>query len=301
MVGPRTRQWPILTGGGSSAAASGKQRALPGMPRRGTEHGTVAGAGGLLSVHGKDRVPAEDRVSHVIVLVDTPQRIASGDWWTCPDDGRALRRDTASMRSPVLIVDDHNGFRAVARTLLESEGFDVVGEAADGGSAVVAAVALCPGVILLDVHLPDVDGFSVARQLAGLPEPPAVVLASSRPIADLRRRVRDSPVAMFLGKGELSGAAVSRSWGERRAGRSVEGCPNPRTGKRTRLTVPPSLDPSDRPSSVTVLAASPTFRPRVRQLHHGTPGTRPDPNRKVSANTPRRSPTSRPAAPPIAR
>ncbi len=171
-MGPRTRQWPILTGGGSSAAASGKQRALPGMPRRGTEHGTVAGAGGLLSVHGKDRVPAEDRVSHVIVLVDTPQRIASGDWWTCPDDGRALRRDTASMRSPVLIVDDHDGFRAVARTLLESEGFDVVGEAADGGSAVVAAVALCPGVILLDVHLPDVDGFSVARQLAGLPERP---------------------------------------------------------------------------------------------------------------------------------
>jgi two-component system nitrate/nitrite response regulator NarL len=113
------------------------------------------------------------------------------------------------MRPRVLIVDDHDGFRAVARSLLESEGFDVVGEAADGGSAVVAALTLRPGIVLLDVHLPDTDGFTIARQLAGLPEPPVVVLVSSRPIADLRRRVGDSPVVGFLAKDELSGAAVT--------------------------------------------------------------------------------------------
>jgi DNA-binding NarL/FixJ family response regulator len=126
-----------------------------------------------------------------------------------PDDEHAMRRDTASMRARVLIVDDHDGFRAVARVLLESEGFDVVGEAADGGSAVDAAAVLRPDIVLLDVHLPDSDGFSIARQLAGQPEPPVVVLVSSRPIADLRRRVRDSPAVGFLAKDELSGAAVT--------------------------------------------------------------------------------------------
>jgi two-component system nitrate/nitrite response regulator NarL len=113
------------------------------------------------------------------------------------------------MRPRILIVDDHDGFRAVARAMLESEGFDVVGEAVDGGDALAAAWRLHPGVVLLDVHLPDMDGFAVSELLAQLPGPPMVVLISSRPIADLRRRVRDSPVAGFLAKHELSGAALT--------------------------------------------------------------------------------------------
>ena len=111
--------------------------------------------------------------------------------------------------SGVLIVDDHAGFRAVARTMLEADGFDVVGEAADGSSAVQAANSLRPSVVLLDIHLPDMDGFAVAERLAALAPPPAVVLISSRPMADLRRRVAASPVAGFLAKDELSGAALS--------------------------------------------------------------------------------------------
>ena len=113
------------------------------------------------------------------------------------------------MRPRVLIVDDHAGFRAVARTLLESDGFDVVGEAVDGAGAIRAVAELTPGIVLLDVHLPDLDGFAVSAELAARPSPPAVVLISSRPIADLRRRVQESPVAGFLTKDELSGAAVS--------------------------------------------------------------------------------------------
>jgi CheY-like chemotaxis protein len=92
------------------------------------------------------------------------------------------------MRPRVLIVDDHDDFRAVARALLESEGFEVVGEAADGAGAVAAAGALSPGVVLLDVHLLDADGFAISRRPATLPAPPVVVLVSSRPIADLRRK-----------------------------------------------------------------------------------------------------------------
>jgi len=108
----------------------------------------------------------------------------------------------------VLIVDDHDGFRAVARTLLESEGFDVVGEAADGVEAVRATERLTPALVLLDVHLPDEDGFAVTERLAALAEPPAVVLISSRLIADLRQRVHDSPAVGFLAKHELTGARL---------------------------------------------------------------------------------------------
>ena len=66
----------------------------------------------------------------------------------------------------VLIVDDHPSFRASARTLLESEGYQVVGEAENGADAVKAAQELHPDLVLLDVQLPDVDGFKVTLIIA---------------------------------------------------------------------------------------------------------------------------------------
>ena len=69
------------------------------------------------------------------------------------------------MATTVLIVDDHPGFRASARMLLEAEGFDVVGEAGDGRSGLDAAAELQPDVVLLDIQLPDMDGFAVAAGL----------------------------------------------------------------------------------------------------------------------------------------
>ena len=69
------------------------------------------------------------------------------------------------MATTVLIVDDHPGFRASARMLLEAEGFDVVGEAGDGRSGLDAAAELRPDVVLLDIQLPDMDGFAVAAGL----------------------------------------------------------------------------------------------------------------------------------------
>jgi DNA-binding NarL/FixJ family response regulator len=114
----------------------------------------------------------------------------------------------------VLIVDDHAAFRSMARALLESEGVEIVGESEDGDGAVVASATLRPGVVLVDIHLPGDDGFAVARRLAALPHPPAVVMISSRPAGDLRRRLAAAAVAGFIPKDELSLAAIDDILGD---------------------------------------------------------------------------------------
>ncbi|HET7808117.1 MAG TPA: response regulator transcription factor [Gaiellaceae bacterium] len=106
----------------------------------------------------------------------------------------------------VVIVDDHPSFRTSARTLLELEGFDVVGEAADGESAVELAKRLRPELVLLDVALPDTNGFDVAERLAGGPS--KVILTSSREQRDLGRRVRSSGALGFVPKDRLTGQAL---------------------------------------------------------------------------------------------
>src|SRR5256886_16677734 len=91
---------------------------------------------------------------------------------------RGLGDETVDMT--VLIVDDHPSFRASARTLLEAEGYEIVGEAESGVAALRAAKELRPDLVLLDVQLPDFDGFEVAARLGQLDDPPQIVLTSSR-------------------------------------------------------------------------------------------------------------------------
>jgi two-component system response regulator EvgA len=112
------------------------------------------------------------------------------------------------MRQTLLIVDDHQAFRSLARTLLAADGFEVTGEAADGESALAAARAQHPDVVLLDVQLPGIDGFEVAQLLAQDPDPPAVVMTSTRTAADYGSRLSRARVQGFLPKQELSGAAL---------------------------------------------------------------------------------------------
>ncbi len=107
----------------------------------------------------------------------------------------------------VLIVDDHPSFRTSARAVLEAEGFDVVGEAEDGASGLDAAAKLAPQLVLLDVHLPDIDGFEVAARLTAGGGGPAVALVSSRDSSDFGPLVSRSGAKGFIPKAELSGAA----------------------------------------------------------------------------------------------
>ena len=65
----------------------------------------------------------------------------------------------------LLIVDDHPSFRSAARLLLEHEGFEVIGEAEDGASGLAATSELSPDIVLLDINLPDLDGFDVASRI----------------------------------------------------------------------------------------------------------------------------------------
>ncbi|HKB20820.1 MAG TPA: response regulator transcription factor [Gaiellaceae bacterium] len=109
----------------------------------------------------------------------------------------------------IVIVDDDPRFRGIARRLLESEGFDVIGEAADGRQALSVARELDPDVVLLDVQLPDIDGLEVASRLAADGGGPAIVLTSTRDVADFGPQVERSGARGFVPKGELSAERIT--------------------------------------------------------------------------------------------
>jgi DNA-binding NarL/FixJ family response regulator len=129
--------------------------------------------------------------------------------------------------STVLIVDDHAGFRSMARRMLEAGGWDVIGEAGTAEEAVTEAARLRPDVVLLDLNLPDASGLSVIGRLAGAepdvlghieagPPPfPAVVLTSTHEEDELHELASDSGARGFVPKSLLSGEALSAALGGR--------------------------------------------------------------------------------------
>lgn len=120
------------------------------------------------------------------------------------DSGWTMSR----MQRTVLIVDDHGPYRISARAMLEADGFAVVGEAATGAEAIAQARSLQPAIVLLDIRLPDLDGFEVAEALARTSPDAAVILISSRPERTYAGRLGATPSRGFIPKSELSGAAI---------------------------------------------------------------------------------------------
>lgn len=119
-----------------------------------------------------------------------------------PELGRPAHR--------LLLVDDHSSFRRCASALLRTEGFDVVGEAEDGASALALATELAPDLVLLDIQLPDLDGFTVAEQLFARNPALKIVLVSSRDRSSYGPLIERSGAAGFIAKSDLSGAALER-------------------------------------------------------------------------------------------
>lgn len=119
------------------------------------------------------------------------------------------------MRPRIVIVDDDPSFLATVRLLLEAEGFAVVGEALNGLDGVAAAAELDPDIVLVDVNLPDIDGFEVVERLADGSGAPRVVLTSIRSAEDFGDLVGTSRAHAFITKGEISGEALLEILGER--------------------------------------------------------------------------------------
>jgi len=118
-----------------------------------------------------------------------------------------------TLGTKVLIVDDHAAFRSIARQLVESAGYAVVGEAANAEQAIELSHALQPDVVLLDVVLPDRDGFAVAEALDVAGVRPKVVLISSRDRADFGTRLASAHATGFIQKSDLSRRVLQRFLG----------------------------------------------------------------------------------------
>jgi CheY-like chemotaxis protein len=115
--------------------------------------------------------------------------------------------------STVLIVDDDAAFRRVAGELLDGLGFRVVGEARNGEQAIAAAARLRPDAVVLDVHLPDADGFSLARRLTSTLGAPRVLLTSTDAAAGSPAALEASGAVGFVPKLDLVAADLRRLLG----------------------------------------------------------------------------------------
>jgi CheY-like chemotaxis protein len=112
-----------------------------------------------------------------------------------------------------LVVDDDATFRALARRMLTASGLYVIAEAASVDDALSAITRVKPTGVLLDVGLPDGDGFELARQLTALPWRPRVVLTSVESDAASSDEIRYSGAQAFVHKGDLPGAPLARLLG----------------------------------------------------------------------------------------
>lgn len=109
----------------------------------------------------------------------------------------------------IVIIDDDPSFLATVRSLLEREGFVVAGEALNGIDGVAAVADLAPDLVLVDVNLPDIDGFEVVDRLGDGAGAPPAVLTSSRAAGDFGKLVETSRARGFITKADITGKALA--------------------------------------------------------------------------------------------
>ncbi len=110
----------------------------------------------------------------------------------------------------VLVVDDDAQFRQLAVRTLRSWGLAVIAEAGTCEEALALTVELQPDAALVDIGLPDGDGFGLAQQLTRLSSPPRVVLISSDSDSANGSSARQAGAAGFFPKDELVGSELRR-------------------------------------------------------------------------------------------
>ena len=117
----------------------------------------------------------------------------------------------------VLIVDDQLPFRLAARAVLRrTDGFELIGEAADGDEAVALVAELHPSLVLMDINMPRMNGIEATRQIMEAAPTTTVFLCSTYQRADLPEEAESSGFAAYVNKEELAPALLRQLWDERR-------------------------------------------------------------------------------------
>ena len=129
------------------------------------------------------------------------ERVSVGE---AGEDGKVVR---------VLVVDDQAPFRRAMRSVVEeTDGFEVVGEVDSGEASLEAAASLVPDLVLMDVHLPGIDGLEATRRLAALPVPPVVLLLSTYDDDAGEGFVAESGAAGYVTKSAFGPDRLESAW-----------------------------------------------------------------------------------------
>jgi DNA-binding NarL/FixJ family response regulator len=113
----------------------------------------------------------------------------------------------------VMVVDDQEVFRQTAHTLIEATpGFVSVGDSSSGAEALLHADELSPDLVLMDVYMPEMDGFEAARRLTAAHPEYVVVLVSLEDVEDLPDRIDSCGAVAFARKQDLKPSLLRRLW-----------------------------------------------------------------------------------------
>ena len=115
----------------------------------------------------------------------------------------------------MLIVDDQAPFRDVARMVVDmTDGFEVVGEAVDGTSGVATATELQPTLVLMDLNMPDIDGFEATRRIRLASPATRVLMLSTHDPADFRDQALEAGASDFISKSTFDPVVLAEAWGD---------------------------------------------------------------------------------------
>jgi two-component system invasion response regulator UvrY len=116
----------------------------------------------------------------------------------------------------VLIVDDQAPFRRAARAVVTAtDGFTVVGEAESGEAAVEMVAELRPGLVLMDINLPGINGIEATRRVTAAHPGTVVVLLSTYQAADLPGDSTSCGAAAYVHKEDFGPEVIRTVWQSR--------------------------------------------------------------------------------------
>jgi two-component system, NarL family, invasion response regulator UvrY len=119
----------------------------------------------------------------------------------------------------VLVVDDQAPFRLAARAVLRRlDGFEFAGEARSGSEAIDLVTELHPALVLMDIHMPEMNGIEATRQIVARDPGIAVILCSTHDPKDLPADAAASGAIAYVSKEHLSAATIRELWEARQSG-----------------------------------------------------------------------------------